>query len=381
MKKGTSYQLLKVARYTEKARLVEWTIPLYWRARPRRVSARFIPTSTLPRSATKFACLTGAIILAAVYGYRANTHAESALPLRQIADVPLPGNATRLDYQSLDPQRHLLFIAHLGDSDVLVVNTATRKVVATIPNISRVHGVLAMPALNTVYASATGTNEVVAIDERTLKVTARAQGGVYPDGIAFDPVTRHLFVSDERGSTDTVIDTRTNKRIATIELGGEVGNTQYDPVSHHMFSNVQTLGNLVEIDSRTNRIVGKTALRGCSGNHGLLIDARNRRAFIACEDNAAFVWLDMRTMRIVKTWTIGANPDVLALDAVRYRLYVAAESGVVSIFTDDKTVRRLAQGYLAPAAHTVAVDPITHVIYFPLANINGRPVLRIMEPR
>lgn len=113
-----------------------------------------------------------------------------------------------------------------------------RKVVATIPNVSNVHGVLAVPELSTVYASATGSDEVVAIDERTLKVTARTQGGVYPDGIAFDRNSRHLFVSDEHGNTDTVVDTRTNKRIATIQLGGEVGNTQYDPSSRHIFVNV-----------------------------------------------------------------------------------------------------------------------------------------------
>ena len=174
--------------------------------------------------------------------------ASPGLPLKQIADLELPGNATRLDYQSLDPGRHLLFIAHLGDSEVIAVDTKARRVVATTKGISDVHGVLVVPELHTVYASATGTNEIVAIDERTFKVVARESGGVYPDGIAFDPITRRIFVSDEHGRTDTVIDTRTNKRVATIELGGDVGNTQYDSASHRIFANVQTLRQLVEID-------------------------------------------------------------------------------------------------------------------------------------
>jgi YVTN family beta-propeller protein len=308
------------------------------------------------------------------------TNADSGLPLVKVVDVPLSGNATRLDYQSLDSQRHLLFIAHLGDSRVIVVDTVARKVISTIPNVSEVHGVLAVPELNTVYASATSSNEVVAIDERTLKVRARTEGGVYPDGIAYDPTTRHLFVSDEHGNTDTVIDTRSDRRIATIHLGGEVGNTQYDPVSHHIFVNVQTLGQLVEIDPQTNAVVGRTALPGCSGNHGLLIDYPHRRAFVACEDNATLVWLDMRSMRLVKAWSIGNDPDVLALDPKTNRLYVAAESGVVSIFADATDVHRIAQGFLAAAAHTVAVDPVSHLVYFPLENIGGAPLLRVMEP-
>ena len=93
------------------------------------------------------------------------TNASGELPLKEIAGVSLPGHATRLDYQSFDPQRHLLFIAHLGDSNVIAFNTVTQKVVATIPNTSMVHGVLVVPQLHRVYASATGTNEVVAIDE------------------------------------------------------------------------------------------------------------------------------------------------------------------------------------------------------------------------
>lgn len=30
-------------------------------------------------------------------------------------------------------------------------------------------------------------------------------------------------------------------------------------------------------------------------------------------------------------------------------------------------------------AHTVCVDPETHLVYFPLENVNGHPILRIME--
>lgn len=321
------------------------------------------------------------IALTAIGICTAGIPAKATLPLARVVDVALPGNATRLDYQSLDARKHLLFVAHLGDSNVIVVNTNARKVIGTVQNVSRVHGVLAVPELNTVYASATGTNEVVAIDERTLQITARMPGGTYPDGMAFDPNTRRLFVSDEHGATETVIDTQSKRRIATIALGGEVGNSQYDPSSRHIFVNVQTLGELIEIDPATNTIVGRTQLPGCKGNHGLLIDDRSRRAFIACEDNAAFLWLDMRTMHPSATWTIGDDPDVLALDPRTHRLYVAAESGVVSIFSDRASVTRIAQGFLAPAAHTVAVDPQTHLVYFPLENIAGKPLLRIMQQR
>src|SRR5512142_1100269 len=68
---------------------------------------------------------------------------EAALGLRRLVDIPLAGGATRFDYQSIDPQRGLLFIAHLGDGQVIVFDVKQQRVVATIPGVAGVHGVLA----------------------------------------------------------------------------------------------------------------------------------------------------------------------------------------------------------------------------------------------
>src|SRR5258708_14436373 len=183
--------------------------------------------------------------------------ASGSLPLKQVADVRRGGRPTRLDYASYDPERQLLFIAHLGDGEVIVFDARASRVVARIPDVASVHGVLAIPELSRLYASATGSNEIVAIDEATLKITARMPGGIYPDGMAYAPDAHKLYVSDETGETETVIDVRSNTRIATIPLGGEVSNTQYDPVSRHIFVNVQSQRQLVEIDPATDRIVSR----------------------------------------------------------------------------------------------------------------------------
>jgi DNA-binding beta-propeller fold protein YncE len=152
-------------------------------------------------------------------------------------------------------------------------------------------------------------------------------------------------------------------------------------VSGYVFANVQMLGQLVEIDPVRMRVIRRIPLSRCAGNHGLLIDVQTRSAFIACEDNATLLWLDMRTKRVRGTWIIGDDPDVLALDPNTHRLYVAAESGVVSVFQTGRNVYRLWQGFFAPAAHTVAVDSQARVVYFPLENVSGRPTLRVMAER
>ncbi|WP_414696399.1 YncE family protein [Paraburkholderia sp.] len=312
----------------------------------------------------------------------ADDAATGNLPLKHVGDVPLPGRTSRFDYESYDPGRHLLFIAHLGDSEVVVFDTLASRVVARIPGISPVHGVLVVPELSRVYASATGTNEVVAIEENGLKIIARVPGGVYPDGMAYAPAMRRLYVSDETGETETVIDVPGDRPVATIPLGGKVGNSQYDPVSQHIFVNVQSRRQLVEIDPASNTVVGRTDLPGAKGNHGLLIVPEARLALIACEDNDRLLVLDMRTMKVVSAFDTGGGPDVLAFDPTLRTAFVAGESGVVSMFSVDASrVSKIGDGHVGPNAHVVGVDEATHRVYFPLKDVDGHPVLRIMAPR
>jgi YVTN family beta-propeller protein len=158
-----------------------------------------------------------AVTVLAAVSFTVCTAQSARLPLRTVADVPLTGRATRLDYQSFDPQSGRLYVAHLGDDMLTVFDTNTRKVVGDVKDLKSVHGVLAVPELHRVYASATGTNELAVIDDQTLQVVARVLAGDYPDGIAYASREGKLYVSDKHGKTDTVIDAKTNQRVATIQ--------------------------------------------------------------------------------------------------------------------------------------------------------------------
>ena len=307
--------------------------------------------------------------------------ASGSLPLRVLADVPLTGGTTRFDYQSLDSTSGRLYIAHLGSDLMTVFDVNKQAVVGDVKDLKRVHGVLAVPALHRVYASATGTNELAVIDDQNLSVVARVPAGDYPDGIAYASKANKIYVSDLHGKSDTVIDARTNQRLTTIPLGGGAGNSQYDSISDRIFVTVEGREELAEIDPNLDQVVAHYPLTGCKGSHGLLIDSEHRLAFAACEDNAKLVVFDLQTKKTTATLSVGADPDVLAFDAGLQRLYVSAESGMVTIFDErDRGLQKVGEALLAPNAHSVAVDATTHRVYFPLQNINGKPVLRIAVP-
>ena len=58
---------------------------------------------------------------------------SSPLPLKPVGEVALPGDGSRFDYASLDSGRGLLFIAHLGASEVIEVDVHANTVVRIIP--------------------------------------------------------------------------------------------------------------------------------------------------------------------------------------------------------------------------------------------------------
>lgn len=300
--------------------------------------------------------------------------------LTEVADVPLPGPAVRFDYQTFDPASGRLYIAHMNADQLVVFDTAKRQVIANLDGFKRVHGVTVAPEIHRVYASATGTHQVVALDTASLKIVGTAGPIMYPDGLAYAPKQNKVFVSDEHGGVDAVIDAATNKLVGNIALGGGAGNTVYDPPSGHILVAVHGLNLLDVIDPSTNQIIGRVPLPSLKNPHGIALDVEGRVAFVAGEENHSLAMLDLNSMKVLSTYEVGEDPDVLAYDPGMKRLYVSAESGTVSIFRSTGKAMTLLGSFNMPHAHTVSVDPRTHLVYFPLENVDGHPLLRIMRP-
>lgn len=306
----------------------------------------------------------------------------AAQTLTKVIDVPLPGRASRFDYQSFDPTTKMLYFTHMGDGKLVVFDTARRRVAAYLPGFPTATGVLVVPEFHSVYISVPGQHEVAVVDTRSLKVFARVPAGKFPDGLAYAPDAHKVFVSDESGGREIVIDAITHRRMDTIEMGGEVGNTQYDSASHRILANVQSRNELVEIDPRTDTIVARHTLRGGNGPHGLLVLEPDDLAFAACENDSRLLVVDLTTFQVKQVLSTGESPDVLAFDASLQRLYVATESDIVSVFNLlNGSLIKLEDVIVAPHAHTVSVNPENHEVYLPLQDIDGHPVLRILQPR
>lgn len=304
------------------------------------------------------------------------------LSVRVVGEVVLPGDNSRFDYANLDVAHGLLFVAHLGAGEVVEVDVRAHRVVRVIPDVSQVHGVLVVPALHRVFATATGENRLVALDEDSGAVLWRSPTGDYPDGLAYDPVRAAIWTTNESAGSETVIDANNGTVRGQVELGGEVGNVAYDPTSDRMVVDVQETNELAVIDPTGLKVERRVSLPGCAHDHGLSLAPADRLAFVACDHNAALLTVDLANGQIVDVNQVGPEPDVLAYDPNAHRLYVAAESGVVSVLElAGRRTRLLGSGHLADGAHVVAVDPSTGHSYYPIpGDANGRPALLEATP-
>ena len=334
--------------------------------------------------------MTRKTLLAAMLAFGASAVAPAsppkppALPLTFVADVPLPGGATRFDYQWIDTANRRLYIAHLGDSSLVVFDLDARKVIHEVAHLPSVHGVVAAPDLHLVFATATAEKTLALIDDRTFEVKSRVPAGEYPNGLAVDAKSRRVFVSNNKGAGVAVVDATSATALPSIEIGGGAGNTQWDADSGHIIVAVHGKGYLAEIDPAKAELAGRIALHDVSTCHGLLVASPLRLAFAACHGaGPVLAVVDLRERRQLKLLPLPPDVDVLAFDPGLQRLYAAAETGNVAVFAvaADRSVSELGHAFLAAGAHTVAVDPATHLVYFPLANVHGHPVLRIMDAR
>jgi DNA-binding beta-propeller fold protein YncE len=307
---------------------------------------------------------------------------DPRLPLQEVADVPLPGGATRFDYVDLDPTRGVLVLAHMNDGTVLLTDL-DGAVLAEVGGVPTARGVAVAPELGRVFVTSS-PDQVVAIDLETFEVVGRYDAGRSPDGVAWDPDHQVIGVSDQGEGALSLLADAGSGAAPKVAIGDETGNVRYDAGRGWFWITAVRAGGdvLAAVDPTTAEVVRELDLPGCEGAHGLRLHPDGASAFVACERNDVVARVDLEGGH-VDTAASGRGPDVLALDPGLGFLYLASESGELVVYALDRPgVVDLDHEEPGDSAHTVEVDPASHRVYLPLEDGgDGRPILRILRPR
>jgi YVTN family beta-propeller protein len=276
------------------------------------------------------------------------------------------------DYLRFDSTANRLFITR--STRVMVVDLASGKLVAEIPDTPGVHGVALAPELKRGVTSNGKANTASIFNLDSLKVVGSVPTGGKPDGILWEPYSKTVLTMNGLANSVTVLDVATAKPIAAIALPGRPETAVADGKAK-VFVNLEDKAQIAEVDMATHSVMHTWDLAGCTEPTGLAIDPENARLFSGCH-NGVLIVVDANSGRNIQTVPIGLGVDAVAFDPVIHTVFTSNKEGTISVLRqlDANTYRNLETVETLPGAKTMALDPARHVVYT-VANREGQFVL------
>lgn len=293
------------------------------------------------------------------------TAAFAAPPAYKVVKKIKIAGGVRWDYAYLDSANHRLYISHGTQTEVL--DTATDKLVGTIPDTKGVHGVAVANDLGKGFTSDGGDNDVTVFDLKTLKVLSKVKTGQNPDSIIYEPVSHRVFTFNGRSSDSTAIDAKTGSVItASIPVGGKPEFAQIDGKGH-IFVNIEDKSEIVEVDAKNALVSRRYSIAPCDSPSGLAFDPKKGRLYSVC-DNKMMIVSDPAAGKVIATAAIGAGPDGVAFDD-GYAFSANGRDGTITMVgeTSPGKFAPLATIQTQRGARTIAADQNAHKLYLPAA--------------
>ncbi len=292
----------------------------------------------------------------------------------KVAEIPI-GGGNGWDYATVDSAGKRLYVSHA--TEVVVIDTATDKVVGKVPAGPGIHGIAIVPALNRFYiTNGRGANpdgsagNVSVVDAKTLETLSKVQTGLGPDAILYEPKNKEVYSLNHSGKSVTTFDAASGKVSATITLSGvaEFGQADGDRV----FVNIEDKDQIDVIDITKHEVVAHWPVAPAEGPTGLALDAANHRLFAG--GGKKVVMIDNKTGKVLASAPICDGTDATAYDPGAKLVFVSCSDGKVTIANVDGPDKLTVVQTLetAPGSRTMTIDPATHKIY--LAAVSRQPV-------
>lgn len=288
-----------------------------------------------------------------------------------IDTIPIGGEGG-WDIVTIDSAARRLYLSHA--TKVIVVDIDTNKVVGEIGDTPGVHAFLAVPELQRGFSSNGKENKSSVVDLKTLQTIGKVDTGNSPDAIAYDGAHREVYIFNHRGNSVTVIDAKSAKVVATIPLSGSPEFAVVDSAAGRVYVNIEDKSEVVAIDTAKHEVVAHWPLAPGEEPSGIALDAAHHRLFSTCH-NKMMTMLDTQSGKVVGTAPICTGVDGAAFDDATQLVFASCGEGVTTIAKQETPEKLTVVQTLETkrSARTMALDPATHRIYLPAAELAPAP--------
>ncbi|MEO8482470.1 MAG: YncE family protein [Acidobacteriota bacterium] len=277
----------------------------------------------------------------------------------QAADIPIGGPLpAQWDYLTADAAGKKLYVSH--NAEVVVIDTATDKVVGRIADTPGVHGIAV--GSGKVFTSNGRENKVSMVDPATLKTLAKIDsGGANPDAITFDAKQKQVWVFNHTGMSASQIDAVAGKVLATIALSGTAETGQSDGAGH-VFVNIEDKDQVDVIDVAAKKVSASWSVAPGAEPTGMALDVASHRLFVGA--GKAMVMMDATSGKVVASVPICNGTDATFYDAGTKLAFSSCRDGKITIAKVDGDKMTVVQTLETSAgSRTMTLDPSTHTLY------------------
>lgn len=293
-------------------------------------------------------------------------------PLTSIANIQLPrpsGEAAgppSLDLLTLDSRNQLLYVPYTNTLDIFDLHS--RQLRGQIPNLPGIKSIALSPDPNIVFTADGGDNRVAVIDVGKLKVIDEVKTPLgNPDAMLYDATNDTVVVAQSGPSPNlTFIDRSSHKVIGSLSLPGSPELMTIDPHAGRIFLAMHDQDEVLVVDGASRQVL--QTYKGCDIKSpvGMAFDPDQGRLFVAngvLHTANVVSAIDVVLDRCLGSIDIGRGPDQAAVNDHLHHLYVA-NSGTSNLSViDTTTLKPLGVNGTGRAAHSVAADPTTDLVY------------------
>jgi DNA-binding beta-propeller fold protein YncE len=276
-------------------------------------------------------------------------------PLQLEGKIPLGAVRGRIDHMALDPERHRLFVAELGNGSMSVVDLESRKVLQRLGGMKEPQGIGYLPASDTLFVANGGDGSVRLFQGSEYTASSRIELGDDADNVRIDEAASRVIVGYGGGAL-AVIDPASRNRVADIRLPAHPESFQLDPQSNRIYVNVPNRRAIAVVDREAGKQVTSWPMSGAAANFPMALDAPTQRVLVMFRSPARLGVFAMQDGAQVSLTQACGDADDLFIDAKRRRVYVSCGEGAIDV-VDAQTYRRIARIPTVSGARTSFFAP------------------------
>ncbi len=283
------------------------------------------------------------------------------------------GGKGNWDYLTVNPEHKLLYVPRSTHTMVLDANTG--NTVADIPGQKGNHGVALVPAVGRGFITDGKDGSVVVFDLKTNAVLGKVTTAEDADGILYDPTSNKVLVNcGDAGVVVPIspdVDLKSGTAGAAIAVGGKPEALVADGRGK-VFVTIEDKNLIAVVDITAMKVVDNWPTAPGGTPVGLAMDREHRRLFVGCRNPQKLIVMNADDGRVLADLPIGVGCDGTQFDDGS--VFASCRDGSLTVIRETAPAKfEVVQTVKTrPGAKTMGIDPTTHSIFLPTAELGKK---------